>query len=196
MIFRIDDISMNTDMAHLRAIVAAIDFAWPSSTIMLAVSPLVHRMGLEPPADRERAFPRIMSAMSDHRGFFRVNHLGLPHLSDGLTPHRSPKNTIAASHGLWHVDHRLLSRDVQEASIVTSCSLVGAATFVPPFNKWNRDTEAVCREHSVELVKFEDGWRHVKYNAFDPRHERYYLHTHDVSAEWMRGWLATKGATE
>ncbi len=103
--------------------------------------------------------------------------------------HAAFASAVIASHGLIHVDHRLMGREAQELSIVASCSLVGAKIFVPPFNKWNRDTASVCDEHGIELVKFEDGWRHVRFNAFDPSHDKYYLHTHDTTATWLREWM-------
>jgi hypothetical protein len=138
-----------------------------------------------PPLERERAFPRKLSAMSDHRNFFKVQKLGLP-LGQVTGVVR------LASHGLVHADHRLMGREAQELSIVTSCSLVDTRVFVPPFNKWNKDTESVCAEHGIELVKFEDGWRHVNYNKFDPTHERYYCHTHDVTAESLAKWFGVE----
>lgn len=183
MIFRIDDVSVNTDSAHLGAIIDTIRARLPESKIMIAVSPLVHDMSHAPLADRERAFPRVLSAMSDHRAFYKVD------LADDYVCDFHADYIIRASHGLVHVDHRLLGREAQELSIVASCSLVDTKTFVPPFNKWNRDTESVCAEHGISLVKFEDDWRHVRFNDFDPQHERYYLHTHDTTAEWLAGWM-------
>ena len=185
MIFRIDDVSANTNTAHLQAIVTTICARVPDASIVLAISPLVHDVSGEPEADRERAFPRLLSAMSDHRNLYRVRRCGWP---EKLTIHGSATLSLA-SHGLVHVDHRLLGREAQELSIVASCSLVGAQIFCPPFNHWNRDTESVCAEHGIELIKFEDGWRHVRFNKFDPKHERYYLHTHDTAAEWLAGWF-------
>ncbi len=186
MIFRIDDVSVNTDIPRLQGLLALINSIMPGEKIMLAVSPLVHHMPRNLPAlERERAFPRILSAMSDHRKFFEVKHLGMP------ITQSSPLIQIA-SHGLVHADHRLMGREAQELSIVTSCSLVGARVFVPPFNKWNAHTEEICDEHAIELVKFEDGWRHVNYNKFDPTHERYYCHTHDVTHESLAAWFGVE----
>lgn len=182
MIFRIDDVSANTNDDHFIQIVEVIRAKFPEAVIIAAVSPLVHDMTKEPERDRERAFPRKLSAMSDHRNLFRVQIMGMPMFE------RSDK-FIVASHGLVHVDHRLLGLEAQEMSIVTSCSLLQTHIFVPPFNKWNGSTERICEEHGIVLVKFEGGWQHVKFNDFDPKHEKYYLHTHDTTAEWLEKWF-------
>lgn len=184
--FRIDDVSLNTSMGDVLSLVNTITAACPDAVIILAISPLVHDVSKEPPADQGRAFPRIINAMSDHRNFFRVSRAGVPAwVVDAMV---NP-NVKTASHGLVHVDHRLLGREAQELSIVASCTLVGANTFVPPFNHWNDVTREVCSEHKIRLVRFEDGWRHVRFNKYDPTHGLYYLHTHDTPADWLRRWF-------
>lgn len=187
-VFRIDDVSLNTDPLGLRDIVEAILVALPSATILLAVSPLVHDLGAEPVNERGRIFPKILNAMSDPRVFYRVDQAGVPFVVRAREKTLPPKVQLA-SHGLLHFDHRLFSRDVQELSILVSCSLVKSRVFVPPFNKYNRDTESVCAEHGIELVKWEDGWRHVGYNSFDLTHGKWYLHAHDATAERVIKWL-------
>ncbi|MDP3741893.1 MAG: hypothetical protein Q8R15_01115 [Candidatus Micrarchaeota archaeon] len=189
--FRIDDVSVNTPREDALRLVAAIAEACLTAEIVLAVSPLVHDVSGEVTADRGRAFPRVLNAMSDHRLFFQVARAGVPAWVADLKASRH--NVRTASHGLVHVDHRLLGCEAQELSIVTSCSLVKTQTFVPPFNHWNKDTENICQEHEIELIKFESGWRHVRFNAFDPKHDLYYLHTHDTNAGWLRQWF--KGET-
>jgi hypothetical protein len=179
--FRIDDVSANTNLDSLNALIETIRGRISGARVMLALSPLVHDVSGEREADRERAFPRKLSAMSDHRNLFRVKIAGLPTIDGDIT---------IASHGLVHVDHRLMGREAQELSIVTSCSLLDTEIFVPPFNKYNKDTVDVCQEHGLELICFEDGWQHVKYNDFDPSHDLYYLHTHDTTAEWLAKWFA------
>jgi hypothetical protein len=180
-IFRIDDVSINTDPDRLRRIIAIIRRNVPGADVMLAVSLLVHRMPDEM-LTRERTFPRELNAFSDHRVFFHVHKCGRPELNifDGRV----------ASHGLVHVDHRLLGREAQEMSILMSCSILGTTVFVPPFNKWNKDTESICNEHNLELVRFEDGWKHIGYNRFDPKHQQWYLHTHDVDTDVLLHWFS------
>ena len=74
-----------------------------------------------------------------------------------------------------HVDHRLLHPAAQEMSIVTSCRLIGADVFIPPFNKWNEYTEEICADRQITLVKFEDGWRGCEHEVWDVRYKLWFL---------------------
>lgn len=200
--FRVDDVSLNTDLARLQAIVRAVRERLPRARFLFTISPLVHDLSSEPEAERGRIFPKILNAHSDHRVFFRVDRAGIPDITTECNqamffaedPEKYPlfhkiDGITYASHGLLHVDHRLLDRGQQEMSILISCSLAKSKVFVPPFNKWNRDTEEICREHGIELVKWEDGWRHAGHNGFDPSHDRYYLHEHDTDATRIGAWI-------
>lgn len=186
MIFRIDDVSVNTNLDHLGRLLDVVRRRGPidgSLTIMLAVSPLVFDVSNDTGLETQRAFPRIISAYSDHRLFYCVQKLGVPDLSR-LRPF------TLASHGLIHVDHRLLSPEAQELSILTSCRVLGAQYFVPPFNHWNEHTEVVCGRWQIKLVKFEEGWRHTSFQKLDLRtYDRYYCHTHDTTPEQLEQWF-------
>lgn len=187
MIFRVDDVSVNTDLVKLKKIVNTVRKVVPNAKFLFAISPMVHDVSKERVGDRERAFPRVLSAHSDHRAMFHVDRLGVPDVAGTIS------NSSIASHGLVHVDHRLMGREAQELSIVTSCAVVHTDVFVPPFNKYNKDTIDVCEEHGIDLIKFEDGWQHVLYNAFDNNiYSRYYLHTHDVDITFLKKWLKSK----
>jgi D-lyxose ketol-isomerase len=74
-------------------------------------------------------------------------------------------------------------------SILVSASLVKAKIFIPPFNKWNKDTEDICRDSAIELVKFEDGWKCAEYNKFDPSQILWYLHHREFTSETFKRWL-------
>jgi hypothetical protein len=183
---RIDDVSVNTDMAKLRLMVEAIRKRWKMATITLGVSPLVHDMSSAPGRLAERVFPKLNNAMSDFRVFYHVDKAGIPSL---------PDNCLIASHGLVHVDHRLLEPAAQEMSIWVSCSLLKARYFIPPFNKYNAHTERICGEHRIQLIKFEDGWQHMLYNkitntASGYGEGKYYIHTHDVDIDQFYKMLA------
>jgi hypothetical protein len=188
-IFRIDDVSVNTNQAKFEAIAETIRRYVPDGIILAAVSPMVHEMTTTD--EPERVFPRVLNAMSDHRKFFHVQRAGIPTF---WSEHR----INVASHGLVHVDHRLLGREAQEMSIIMSCALLKTDIFVPPFNKYNQDTQSVCDDQGVRLVRFESGWEHVRFNAFNPGKPRipdefisggYYLHTHDTDADWLDRWF-------
>jgi len=179
--FRIDDVSLNTDMDHLRQMILEIEKVVDHHrlNLLLGITPAVFDMSGKEGLTAQRAFPRILNAYSDHRLFYQINKVGVP---EGL----GAFGADLAGHGLIHVDHRLLTREAQEMSILTSCSLVESTIFIPPFNKWNAVTKEICKEHNITLVKFEDGWRHLAYEAFNPNHPLYYFHTHDMTVDQLR----------
>lgn len=180
MIFRFDDICINTDMGNAQTLVQAMSMRFPVPEIWWCISPLVSDMSEEKSAqDSQRVFKGVLKAYSDYRHFYKVEKCGIP---------TSPTCVKLASHGLLHVDHRLLSKESQELSIITSCSLIGTRIFVPPFNKWNEDTEEICKKKSIELVKFEDGWRSAEHHKFDGK-GNWYLHPRLWNPERLKGWL-------
>jgi hypothetical protein len=181
-IFRIDDVSINTDEAKLQFF---IELARNNGfgQVVLAVSPAVYDLNAND--NPERVFPRIFNAESGHYSFLRPSKVGVPKLPVA-------KDVVLASHGLIHVDHRLLGRELQEFSILASCNLVDSAIFVPPFNKCNSDTIDICEEHDITLVMFEDGWKHVMYNPFSDSDGLYYVHTHDLGSGEMENWFRKK----
>lgn len=184
MIFRFDDISINTDMAHAQELLMRIWERFPQAEIIYCISPMVFDLSAHSDSKtRQRVFPKILNAYSDFRRYYEVSHVGIPHIPDTITK---------ASHGLIHVDHRLLSKEAQELSILSSCSLARANIFCPPFNKWNTFTEHICIEHGIDLIKFEDGWRCVEYEPYDPDVSRWYLHSREVTVEAMEYWLESR----
>jgi hypothetical protein len=150
------------------------DYLLKHGKVIWAVSPIVHK-GLY-----ERVFPPILTAMSDVRNFYKADGLGIPNLRDDVK---------IASHGLIHADHRLLTKEVQELSIILSCSLLKTKTFVPPFNKWNKDTEDICKEHGIELIKFEKGWLSMEHNPYFMGHELWYLHHWKFDLDKVKEWM-------
>lgn len=173
MTFRFDDICLNTDVDRLSEMVRVIR-RLPKSRIIFAVSPMGHDMHDAPGLERERIFPAMFHVEHDHRVFYKPDWTGVPE------PKVLAMADVVAAHGLIHVDHRLLSRKVQELSIVAACALVKSQVFMPPFNKWNEKTREVCSEHGIELMTAFD-WKHLKFHAVSCEHENYYVHTHDLS---------------
>jgi hypothetical protein len=187
MIFRFDDVCINADMDLIHKMT---DFIFNQFNdedrhigVMWGISPLVHDMSHETSVvNQQRIFPRIWNAHSDHRVFYTVSKAGIPECLD--------ERVLLASHGLVHVDHRLLSKEAQEMSILVSSHLAGNAKyFIPPFNKWNTNTEAICDEHDIHLIKFEDGWKCMEYNTFDPKHGLWYLHAREFTYENFVKWF-------
>ncbi len=180
MIFRFDDVCINANMELINDMTNFLFDRFPNCTVLWGVSPLVHDMSDTTGKTAERIFPQILNAHSDHRLFFNVDFAGIPALH--------PKATMAG-HGLIHVDHRLLTYEQQEMSIIISASLVKSKIFIPPFNKWNKDTDAICKEHGIELIKFEDGWLSMEHNSFDDKHGMWYLHAREFKFEDFKKWF-------
>lgn len=177
-IFRFDDISLNSDVNLVNSITDFILQRVPDAQILFCISPMVNN------ECGERAFPSKFHAFADHRKFFNVDKIGVP---VGLHSYAN-----LAGHGLVHVDHRLLSKELQEFSILTSCAISKCKTFVPPFNKWNRYTEEICNEHGIKLVKFEDGWLSAEHNAYNSSHAFWYLHSYEWTMDKIVDWFNNK----
>lgn len=173
--FRFDDVCINSDLEHIYKITDLILEKYPDSRIIYAVSLITDsNVG-------QRVFDKIKNAHSDHSIYYMANQIGFPKLNIS--------NITIASHGLFHVDHRLISFDAQEMSILGSCTLLGADTFVPPFNKWNSDTEKVCNKHNINLVKFEEGWKCMEYQNYNGYSHLWYLHAHEMTIKQVEEWL-------
>lgn len=180
MTFRFDDVCINTDVELIHQMTDFLFEKFPECRIIWGVSPMVHQMEYGDSVKDQRVFPEILNALSDHTHFYCVDKVGIPAIDERVTP---------AGHGLIHVDHRLLSKDVQELSIVASCSLVKAKTFIPPFNKWNINTEEICDQWGIELIKFESGWLSMEHNKYNSTHGRYYLHSREWTFEKFVAWF-------
>lgn len=179
--FRFDDVCINADVFLINDITDLMLERFPGCEVIFGVSPLVHDMSHYNLVERQRVFPKILNAHSDYRIFYNVQDAGTPdNLHIGAT---------LAGHGIVHVDHRLLSKEAQEMSILISSSLVNSKIFIPPFNKWNKDTEAVCRENEIELIKFEDGWLSMEHNKFNPQHRLWYLHAREWTMEKIKQYF-------
>lgn len=179
--FRFDDVCINADIDLINKMTTFMFEKFPDCVVLYGVSPLVHDMSYEKNnVEKQRIFPRILNALSDYKNFYRVDIAGLPEFH--------PKATLAA-HGLIHIDHRLLPKSVQEISILISASLVKSKIFIPPFNKWNKDTEEICNENGIELVKFEDGWLSMEHNNFSDIHNKWYLHAREFKYDDFVKWF-------
>jgi hypothetical protein len=190
--FRVDDVSVNTNQEKLLEMIALLNQRYNNSRFLLGISPLVCDMKEFSDKRNERIFPSIFNAYSDHRVFYKVDKCGVPAVVSELIKLYGSKIDLAG-HGLIHVDHRLLTKEVQELSILSSCNLIGAKTYIPPFNKWNKHTEEICKEFGINLVKFEDGWRHLGFEPINDNSRNYYFHTHDFDMEKFKMIVAGSG---
>lgn len=179
--FRFDDVCINADMDLIHNMTNFLFEMFPDCQVVWGVSPLVHDMSKEnSEKTKQRIFPKIMNAYSDYRQFYNVDKAGIPDIFTKAT---------LASHGLIHVDHRLLSKEAQEMSILISSSLVKSKIFIPPFNKWNAHTDLICKEHGIELIKFEDGWLCMEYNKYNEEQDKWYLHAREFDFETFKNWF-------
>ena len=152
MIIRFDSVSGNTDFTLLYE---KIDFLRSKMNcgVYLSYSPLYHNA-----AEGGRTYRQILDDLSDYKNFFNVNTCKL---------HRPKREGIEiVSHGLIYVDHRLLTYAQQELSILTTRYLVNSKKFVPPFNKYNEDTEKICNKYLISLIKTEDLWSNFDREKF------------------------------
>jgi hypothetical protein len=180
-IFRFDDVCINADMELINKMTDFLFKKFPKCVVLWGVSPLVHDMSQEVnEITKQRIFPKILNAHSDYRKYYEVDMAGLPELK---------KEATLAAHGLVHVDHRLLPKPAQEMSILISASLVKSKIFIPPFNKWNKDTDDICKEHGIELIKFEDGWLSMEHNKFNDIHDKWYLHAREFTFDNFKKWF-------
>lgn len=183
MTFRFDDVCINSDMELHNQMTDWLLDRFPGCEVIWAISPMVDSLQ----KSKQRVFPKIWNAMSNPIIHYNLNDLGIPCVHPGVT---------IASHGLVHADHRLLSRGAQELSILLSLSLIDGKyhqplkkIFVPPFNKWNKDTEEICKANFIDLIKFEDGWESMEYNKFGRYCTRWYLHAREWTMESFIKWF-------
>lgn len=173
MILRFDDVCINTDMTNANALADM----WRNrmgGEIWYCVSPLVER------SNDQRIYPKIYRAMSDYRIYYNVDACGVPFVPHWVT---------VCSHGLVHVDHRLLDYSAKEMSIITSCNLLRSRIFVPPFNKWDADMVDICADNGIRLVRFEDGWRSIEHEQYTESVRTWYLHPGNVTPSQLDEWL-------
>lgn len=176
-VFRFDDVSSNQHpLGGCNDVAYAIKQIFPDAEIQYAISPLVFDLSengnypAKNETEAQRPFPKIFNAYSDFRCFFSTDKVGL------FDFNKIPNFVVRKSHGLFHIDHRLLTKEQQEMSIIAGCSLVGSSLFTPPFNKYNNDTLQICKELNITLDNFNDGWRSMEHENWDENNKLWYLH--------------------
>lgn len=161
-IFRIDDVSANTDMESLKRMIFCIKESF-NARIILGVN-LFSRY-----SPGGSVYPDVPFKNKSNSYFYDVNRF--------RCDFEFIDNDIElASHGLFHSDHSKLHRDAQEMSILSSCRFLNSSFFIPPFNRYNETTEDICISHGIKLLKMEDGWKSLEHNEFDLAHTLWYFH--------------------
>lgn len=103
------------------------------------------------------------------------------------------KHDEIVSHGLIHVNHRDISKETQEMSIVASCSILNTKKFIPPFNAVNEDTFKICEKHGIEVIgnKHDREWTSLESNDYDPSKKYWYYHPWRLDAEQLEDRLCS-----
>lgn len=207
--FRIDDISLNTDLVRLNNMIDAIcercNVISVTPSFLLPVSLSVFDMSDAPTRhESERIFPAILNAYSDEKEFFKPDICGMPPIE--LIARDIANRDLHVdfcSHGMFHIDHRLIPYAAQEINILCAQSMVEhhcekqglrennyLRAFVPPFNKVNDDTRTICFTHKIELIEWDiSTWKHIGYlkdktrvDYGDGGFNMFYMHTHDFDS--------------
>jgi hypothetical protein len=168
LIFRNDDVNPNTPIDEVREIYDIIKEYFPDSEIYSCVNIFAKT------SDNKSAYPVIPMKeinFQDVDKIFNFNHLG--------------KLENIVSHGLFHLDHKTASRDLQEFSIISSCKLLNTDVFIPPFWRWNQETAALCKEHNIKLWVDED-WVNIERLPVDKTHTHYLFHSWRFTPETFR----------
>lgn len=162
LVFRNDDINPSTDFVDLYRKYDVIKKKFPDSQIMSAVSLF----------GRSNNYGSVYSEVP-------FKEKPLPWFYDVDAFLGSLQNIYGniASHGLFHVDHTKISKDAQEMSILSSCHLLKTKKFVPPFNRWNKETLLICSENNIQLVRIEEGWKSLDFQPYDNSTNLWYFHS-------------------
>lgn len=188
LVFRIDDISSNTDFYDLDKIYYVIRGKFPKASILFGVN-LFCSSNFDGSVYREVPFKE-----RENQFFYKVNNiLDIDHV--GCYTFSKRPNVSIASHGLLHCDHTRISKDAQEMSILTSCNYLNSKKFIPPFNRFNRDTEDICKENSIDLIKPDHGWKSLEFSEFNQDHKKWYFHSWRINHFKLEDVLGIKSDT-
>lgn len=133
-IFRNDDVNPNSNLDDIRAMYALLKKHIPNVEIYSCVNLLAQEN------DNGSAYKEFKPVDIDFYSVDKVFDLAeLPTLEN------------IVSHGLFHLDHKHTTKEVQEVSIRASCEILKTKTFIPPFWRWNIDTKVVCDSNGITL---------------------------------------------
>ena len=180
MIFRLDDISPNTNLAELEQQVSLLrDYG----QVILGVNLFSKRN------EEGSVYPSPPFRSRPQEYFYDVNQI-MSLSSIGLLI--SMEGVLVASHGMIHARHDELHRDAIEMSILTSCNILRTRIFIPPFNLISPDVESVCAENAISLVRNDEKttWRSLETENLDRSHEHWYFHPWRVSLNRLKERLS------
>lgn len=175
-IIRNDDVNPNTDYKELMEMYDIILESVPDAEIWTVWSPVCKQVKGSSHLYPKDDYPLKQQPLDFF--FKNANRLGLP-----LDGGRYGK---IASHGMLHFSHKNMPKDAQKMSIVTSCVLLNTKIFVPPFSEYDANTEAVCSDYGIRLVKCADGWKSLESEPFNPDHPLWFFHSWRYTPETFR----------
>lgn len=162
--FRNDDVCANTDIDKLHTeFYEPIHEKYPQATILSCVTLFSKK------SENGAVYPDVPFKDKPLEYFLSVDRF--------LGDYKAPSYVTVASHGTWHFDHSSLSREVQYCSIISSCVILKTRIFVPPFNRYNADTEAICNENGIILARLSDGWKSLEHATFNKSYDNWYFHS-------------------
>ncbi len=164
MIFRNDDVCANTDINDLHdSFYLPLHDKYPDAKIYSCVTLFSKK------SESGSVYPDVPFKDKPLEYFLSVDRF--------LGRYMAPDYVTTVSHGAWHFDHSALSKEAQYCSIISSCAILKTRIFCPPFNRWSSDTEAICNDNGIQLLKMEDGWKSLEHNKFDKNHGLFYFHS-------------------
>ena len=164
-IFRNDDVNPNSNIEDIKAMYMIIRKYFPHAEIWSAVNMIAKT------SKDGSCYPAIKPKdikFTDVNLIFDRKHL--------------PDLENIASHGLLHLDHRNVDRDLQKYSILTSCALLNTKVFVPPFWRWNAETNQICEAAGVKLWT-EGDWFNIDNGPVRENHLLFCFHSWKFTPE-------------
>lgn len=173
MIFRNDDVTLSTSPSEMGKIYGVIHSFFPTAEIWSAITVFSQRNS------KGSVYKEVPFKNKGTNWFYKNITSVTPNIQNSIYK--------IASHGLFHINHSIVSRETQEMSILGSTSYLKSNKFVPPFNKYNEDTVDICNKNGIEFIK--DGWLSMEHNKFDPNHNLWYFHSWRFTAKSIKEYL-------
>lgn len=167
MIFRHDDVSPSTDFIKLRKMHDFLRSEFPGCEIWNCIN-MLGRLNIA-----GSVYPDLPLKHRTKEYFYDIDAF----IKDGyIFDLRQREGEKIASHGLLHMDHSQLEVETQKLSILSSCKYLKTDIFVPPFNKFSRETQYICDRYNIRMAKPLDGWKSLETSVFDNNHGLWFFH--------------------
>lgn len=173
LIFRVDDVSPNTDMADLNE---SAKFLY--ETFGGKIWYCVNLFSRE--SEYGSVYPNLPMRGRGFEYFCDVDRL--------LDSSDIPGFVDVVSHGLLHAEHGEMDRQAQYLSIMTSCNYLNTRIFVPPFMSYNRVTSEICSDNGIELIDG-NGWKSMETEPCDLFSKLWYFHPWRMNYSRIKEWV-------